>query len=170
MFSGLLDGITITAKSPDGKIECELADGRDIIMDFAPGGYRRYTERELEYQLTRLVAAMWTAHQRAHFAVLSEGAGYPVRGEPSDLGLREREYVERRAQITAESRSQSGRIIVSTTGMTRWDVRIKPDTVREVDEETFLHDAWSAFATMMRQYQQQVAVLQDEIFDLSGRH
>ncbi|MGH3660821.1 MAG: hypothetical protein ACRDT8_23690 [Micromonosporaceae bacterium] len=169
MFSDLLDGTTITAKSPDGKIECELADGRDVVMDFAPGSYHEYTEREMEHQLARLVTAMWVGHRRGHLAVLSERLGYPVRGEPTEMGLREREFANRRAQITAEGRSASGRIVLSTTGMTRWDVRIKPGAIREADEDSFLHDLWSAFLAMMREHQRRVAMLQDEIFDVSGR-
>ncbi|MGH3717092.1 MAG: hypothetical protein ACRDT4_27065 [Micromonosporaceae bacterium] len=168
MFSRLLDGITITAKSPDGKIGCELDNGRDVVMDFAPGSYRRYAEPELGHQLAGLVTTMWVAHRRAHLAVLSERVGYPVRGgEHADLDLRGREFAERRARLEADSRSPSGRIVLRTRGMTRWDVKIKPGTVREVNEETFLQDAWGGFVALMGDHRRKIGRLKDEIFDLS---
>ncbi|MGH3729324.1 MAG: YbaB/EbfC family nucleoid-associated protein [Micromonosporaceae bacterium] len=163
MFSGLLDGMTFTVKSPDQHVTCELADGRDMTMDVAAGRYRRYTERELERQLSGLLTSFWSAHRQAHLMMLSELAGYTVRGGSQGGDRRARDFVEERGAVRVDGKSASGRIALTATGMRNWSVRIKPDTVRTVDEETFLYDFWTAFTAATNDYHRKVAELKREI-------
>ncbi|MGH3728102.1 MAG: hypothetical protein ACRDTU_05035 [Micromonosporaceae bacterium] len=141
LFSGLLDGITITVKSPDGNLECELGDGRNVVMGFASGTYRRYPEAELSSVLTSL----WAGHREAHLAMLREESGCYVRGQGSRVDGSSSRFTDARAEVRAEGRSPSGRVLVATTGLSTWQVRIKEDTVRLVDEDAFLNDVWGAF-------------------------
>jgi hypothetical protein len=167
LFSRLLDGMTFTVKSPDGKVTFELADGRDATMDIAVGAYRRYTEQELEHQLGGLLTSFWSAHRQAHLMMLSELAGYTVRGGSPGDDRRGREFVEERDTVRVEAKSASGRVALTSTGMKRWSARIKPGTVRSLEEEAFLNDFWTAFAAAANDYERKVALLKKEIFGSS---
>lgn len=163
LFSGLLEGMTFSVKSPDGNITFELADGRDASMEIAVGTYRRYTEKQLEGQLGGLLDSFWTAHRQAHLMMLSELAGYTVRGGSPGGDPRSREFVEERAAVRVEGRSTSGCLVLSSTGTRNWQVGIKAATIRSMDEEAFLNDFWSALTAAINDYKRKVAKLRKEI-------
>lgn len=169
LFSELLDGITVTVTSPDGNIECDLTDGRNVVVGFAPGSYRRYQEAELARQLGRVLSSLWVAHRRAHLTVLNESSGCAVRGSGSRIDRSSREFTEARETVRAAGRSESGRIVMSSTGLTRWEVRIRPDTVRQVNEEVFLNDLWTGFLAVMSDYRRQLAEVRRQIFDAASQ-
>jgi len=162
IFSRLLDGISITVKSPDGKIECELSDGRNLIVGFAPGAYRRYSEQDLARQLESVFTSLWEAHRRARLNVVRELAGCDVR-EGTQISRRSREYTAAYRVLKAHGRSQSGNIEVSTEGLTRWSVVIKPNTIRQMGEEAFLSDLWSAFLSVMTDHRRRLMSIRRDI-------
>lgn len=165
MFSALLNGITISVTSPDGNVECELGDGRDVVMGFAAGSYRRYTETELARQLAGVLTSLWAGHRHAHLAILEESSGCEVRGDGSRIDPKNRAFTEARRTARAKGRSTSGRISVSTTGLTAWQVNIQPGTVREMDEDTFLNDLWSACLAVIADHRRRLTELRRDVFD-----
>ncbi|HEY3117807.1 MAG TPA: hypothetical protein VGK54_13770 [Chloroflexota bacterium] len=164
MFSSLLQGMTITVRSPDGKIEWELENANSVTMEFTTGTYRRYTEPALEQQLAGLMKAIWSAHHQARLMVLSEMVGFNVGVERFHNGGRNITFIEERSRLSVQAISKTRCIQLTTTGMATWNVRIKEGTNRRLTEEEFLHDFWGAFLDLMTDYRAKVSSLKREMF------
>ncbi|MGH3662664.1 MAG: hypothetical protein ACRD1T_09640 [Acidimicrobiia bacterium] len=164
IFSDLLDGITITAKSPDGNIECDLVDGRHMEMGFKDGAYKRYSDPALEHQLAGLLTSLWVGHHQARLSVLSEEFDYLPREEHSTADRPSREFAQERKMARAQGRSDSGRITIETVGRSTWSVRVQAGTVSAMDEDGFLQDFWKAFLQTMAEFRHQMAQLKRDKF------
>jgi len=165
MFSTLLDGTTLTVRSPDQKIVWELENGRNVQVWFEDGAYtyRGYTDASLGQQLAGLFKAMWEAHRRAHLTVLSDMVGQTVRDNTAGDG-RDQVFLEERAKVQASGASNSRRVQLRATGMTNWEVNIKQGTNRQLDQEKFLFEVWEAFSSLMSDYRSKMARLKRDIY------
>jgi len=164
MFSNLLEGVSITVKSQDGKITCELSGGNRLAIEFAPGSYRRYSEGDLEHQLSHLLSALWVAHDRENFEALRRATGREFITGKSRLSGRRLEFAEARDRLQSRGVSRSGDIAINVTGAHRWIVKLKPGVVRRLTEEEFLYELWTAFVAADRDRRRNLVLFKREFY------
>ncbi|MGH8882836.1 MAG: hypothetical protein ACRD0P_36765, partial [Stackebrandtia sp.] len=70
-----LNNMVVKVSSPDKQIEAGLRDRDAVTVTFRADSYSRYTERTLEYQLSRLATLLWTGYQRGYNDAVSEVMG-----------------------------------------------------------------------------------------------
>ncbi|MGH3664115.1 MAG: hypothetical protein ACRDTQ_19965 [Micromonosporaceae bacterium] len=165
VFSDLLEGMDIAARSPDGKIQWELRDGKEVNFFFVhEKSYESYTEGGLEYQLTALVHSIWEGHRQAHTAVLREELDHLPEDEYARGDSRDREFYDERSKVCAQGKSGTGRVSVSSTGTTSWDVSIKDGTIAKLTEEQFLYEVWSAIVATRADFGRKMNRLKRNIY------
>lgn len=159
-----LDGLTIRASSPDGNIRSVLEGRTKLRLEFRPDGYRAYTERELEHQLSRLATLTWTSYRRGYTEIVTS-AGLEVVFEPGDeWNSHDREYQKVRLEVEGRGESGDGTVRTRTQALLRWQFKIKDGTVKRLPEADFTRETLSAVRLAIKDYQSQSAELRQKYF------
>lgn len=159
-----LDGLTIQSSSPDGRIRAVLTGRTNLKLEFWPGGYGEYTERDLEHQLSRLATLTWTGYRRGYTEIVT-AAGLEVVLEPGDeWNSRDRRYQEERLEVEGRGESARGSVRTRTLALLRWQFKIKDGTLRAVPEAAFVREALGAVGLAIKDYRSQSTRLRQEYF------
>jgi hypothetical protein len=130
-----LGALRVSASAPGGGIHADLRGYSDVDMYFSSGFYEQTSERELEHRLESLARLLWAAQVRAQSEVRSRLGAHP----PDDPAtVQDQIFAEERERLVAVGRSDDGRITVSVQGMRQWRIQLADDTVRSLDERSFL--------------------------------
>jgi hypothetical protein len=169
-YGELLDRMVITVTSPDGNIRATINNAVHVDVEFLPGAFPRYDERRLGQQLARLGVNTFIGFKRGRaeayrrsYAMSAEEA--ERAGRPSADPRRAR-YEEQLDQLRGEGRSAGGVIHVTTVGMLRWSVEIRPGSIHRLGEERFLAEIHSALDSLLNDRQLKIIMLKAEHFDL----
>jgi hypothetical protein len=161
-----LDRLVFTVHSPDRQISATLSDRDHVDLRFQPGAYRRYDERALAHQLTRLAVAAWVESQRQYRAVFSEATGEPFSGQKLVRGSMRHRYHGDLTALEAEGWSGSGWVGIWTQGLTHWDVMIMPGAIRSLTQDEFAAELAEAVQSLLTSHRWEVYRLRNEHFDL----
>ncbi|HZE39032.1 MAG TPA: hypothetical protein VE172_09510 [Stackebrandtia sp.] len=162
-----LDAMVVRVSSPDGRIAGELRNRDDITVSFPAGGFRRYTERGLEHQLSRLVLRLWTGYRRGFDTALAEALdGNPEKPRRS-WDANQRRFHTAQAETVAEGMSPAECVYLRTAGMRSCDVVVRDGTVNKMDESEFVAELLGAYRAMNRDFRAKMYELRAEHFDAS---
>lgn len=159
VLADLLDALVVTVSSPDGQITAVLRNRRELDVSFVDGGYRKYTERSLEHQLSRLLVSLWNEHRRGCDAALAEALGHPVEKPRESWDTNERRFKAERVETVAEGMSRQKCIFMRTTALMSWDVVVRDGTLIKLDEAEFTADLLSAYRVLYPNYHAKLAEL-----------
>jgi hypothetical protein len=156
-----INGIHVHASAPGGGVHGELRGYAEVEIYFSSGFYGQTSERELERRLEGLARLLWTTRARAYRDVMTEFTAFPDDPEPeSDEDVR---FYEERDQLLAVGRSDDDRIVVSVRGMQQWRVRLADDTLRALDERSFISCLRTAATRMINDQAQQMIQLKGRV-------
>jgi hypothetical protein len=169
-YGELLDRMVITVTSPDGNIRATINNAVHVDVEFLPGAFPRYDEYRLGQQLARLGVNTFIGFKRGRTEAYRRSYGLSAEeaeraGQPSTDPRRLR-YEEELDRLRGEGRSTGGVIHVSTIGMLRWAVEIRPGSIHRLGEERFLAEIHSALDSLLTDRQVKIIMLKAEHFDL----
>ncbi|HIV59008.1 MAG TPA: hypothetical protein H9902_13735 [Candidatus Stackebrandtia faecavium] len=158
-----LDNMVAAANSPDQKISAKVSQRSKITLKFSPGSYETYSQGSLEHQLARLAELTWIKWQRGYEEALHSRN---MRVMKPELAKDEatRKFLENRLDIESFGESDDGFVRVKTRGLRQWKVKIKPDILPELDEETFSRSCMKAVATVIADYNQKNEAYKKELY------
>lgn len=159
-----LERLAVEVRSLDGTITATVRGRYQIQLEFLPGTYARRTEDELAYQLGQLAAVVCARYRREYtemVAVFYDGDDFLDEEAPHDVAFR-----ERLAQMVVIGGSAQRWITIRSRALVRWDVTVADGAVRTLTEEEFLGQANSALADVLADYQSQLIMLTDEMYDI----
>ncbi|MEV5704473.1 hypothetical protein [Actinoallomurus sp. NPDC052274] len=155
--------LTVTATSPDGRINATFGDrGGRIELAFRPGDYRHYSGTSLEQELSRLAMRVMAGYVRAQTKLIDAAVPDVLHDDAIEYGLEDREFRRHLAAIRTAATSPDGRITVVSQALVRWDVRIADGTVGRVSEDAFTAGLLAAFHEVLTRHQAEVRRLKDE--------
>lgn len=159
-----IEALTVRASSPDGAMLGELTNRTRLTLSFDPGWYDQCDESDLERRLGALATRLWAARMRRYWEVLSQDSGERVTGEPRPISPRAVAYRRARDALVAYGESADGRVSVSVEGMRRWTVRVRPGTVRAIDEYGFAAAVGEAAEALIQDQYRRIGALKLEIY------
>ena len=162
--------MVITVTSPDGNIRARINNAVQVDVEFLPGSFPDTTSpgspsnspASASTRSSASNAAGRTAYRRS-YAMTAEEA--ERAGRPSTDPRRVR-YEEQLDRLRGEGRSTDGVIHVTTVGMLRWSVDIRPGAIRRLGEERFLTEFHSALDSLLNDRNLKIIMLKAEHFDL----
>jgi hypothetical protein len=162
--------MVITVTSPDGNIRARIDNAVQVDVEFLPGSFPRYDEPRLARQLARLGVNTFIGFKRGRteayrraYAMSAEEAERAARPSTDPRRVRYEEQLDR---LRGEGRSAGGVIEVTTVGMLRWSVDIRPGSIRRLGEEEFLAEIHSALDSLLNDRNLKIIMLKAEHFDL----
>jgi hypothetical protein len=165
----LLQAMSVTVESPDGRIWARVHDYTHLQVGFYPWTFEQFDEPALAYQLSRLGILTWVAWSRERTELyrrsLNLSAEEAQRAERTDDPHQQRYEAELNA-IEADGVSARGTLRMHTVGMLQWQVDIEPGTLRRLGEQPFLGEIHSAFEALMQDRQRKIIILKGDYFDL----
>jgi hypothetical protein len=155
--------LSVQADSPDGRVRGRVGGRMRVDIRFRGGAYDGYAERDLGHQLGQLASVLFSRYRREYDEVTAVYRDGPPAAyeEPEDVAFR-----QRRAELVVHGRSGSGWIEVSSRALVRWDVVVAAGAVRALTEQAFLAEVDGAAADILRDWQQKVIVLGDQIYGI----
>jgi hypothetical protein len=154
----------VRASTPDGGITAELRDRDEVSLAFREGLYDLCDDGDLERRLAALANLLWVARTREYWRVFGEVTGDYSTGEDKPLTARDADWRTERDALVATGSSAGGRIKVRAIGMRRWEVNIRPGTVRTMDERQFALAAGQAAGELIRDQFAKVAALSHKYY------
>jgi hypothetical protein len=148
-----LDRIHLRVRVPGMEIYGELSDRRRIAISFGQDTYSWMAESRLEQALAmvaRLLSAGWG--QEYHRAMRNSGLEVSY--------LRNDDYEQARAELTATGVSADGLVSISAVNLKDFTVRIPRGTIREVPERTFVASANEAATAFLDDHMAKIRELQ----------
>jgi hypothetical protein len=149
LLTSSIDGLEAASYTPDEQVFAAVHGRTTITVSFAPGYYHRADEATLEWQFARLGKLLF---------------GETVTRESPPEGVRDEEYVRRRAELVATGTSSDGRIVVSVVGMREWAITITPGTCSALSEDAFCRAMGEAATAMMTDQFGQIRALKHEVY------
>lgn len=150
------------ARSPDGRIGAEARGKYQVAVWFAAGAYRSYTEVDLARQLEQLASVVWARYRREYTEIMAAFMNEP----PPELDTDDHLFQQRLEEMTVTGRSADRWITVSSRALVRWEFLISGGALRALDEAGFLTELNSAVTAVLRDYQSQLILLTDQIYDI----
>lgn len=125
--------------SPDGQIIAAVAQGMITGLEFRPDAYDRYSETELQHQLTQLARLAWVSRARARKDALQAamGEGVEIRNRQAESPTERRLWADRDNETV---KAESAYMAIRIKGGTKWHVQIQPGTIQALPEEFFLRE------------------------------
>lgn len=163
-FGELMDRLTVTVRSPDGKIVGHLANRTHVRIEFLADSYYEYDRQSLERQLASLGKLLWVGRRRGSLRALSEVVGYEVTGREERVSDDSKEYDQRLRELELGGQSIDGHIRILCTGWQDWAFEIEDDALEELSEGQFLSELDSAVRDLLTDNAEQVSALKAEIF------
>lgn len=158
-----LDDVRVEASSPDGQIAGILRPPAELSIAFSYNRYHRYTEADLERQLSRLVYQLWTDYRAARPSAVAEATGRPaIEDKAQDPDSRR--YRAERDKATYEGMSKARNVFVRSTGLRKWRFVLREGTLAAMGEAAFTADVASAYYVLMRDFRQKQYRLRDKHF------
>lgn len=150
------------ARSPDGRLGAEARGKYQVAVWFAAGAYPSYTEADLARQLGQLASVVWARYRREYTEIMAAFMNEP----PPDLDSDDHLFQRRLEETTVTGRSADRWITVSSRALVRWEFLISDGAVHALDETRFLTELNSAVTAVLRDYQSQLILLTDQIYDI----
>lgn len=155
--------LRIETSSPDGQIDSVFTPIAQVSISFRGNGYRNYTERGLEHQLSALATRWWVGYREARDDVMTEVTGVrPVREEIADA--RSRRFRAERDSTDCEGMSPRALIHVSGTGLHTWRVVLRDGVLASLDETEFADELAAAYRAAIRDFGLKLNRMQDKYF------
>jgi hypothetical protein len=165
-----LDRMIVTTTSQDRNIQTRISNYTDVEIRFRPGSFDRYTEQRLGEQLSRLGLTSWVAYQRgrsqAYQKALNLSDEELAAAERPSSDPRRRQYEQELNEIKGEGVSATGAVRISTVGMMRWRVDIKPGAIGRLGEQRFVADLHSAVVSLLNNRESKIILLKASYFNL----
>lgn len=159
-----IDAMRVRASTPDGGITAELRDRDQLTFIFREGLYDLCDDGDLERRLALLANLLWVARTREYWRVFGEVTGDYSTGGDKPVSARDADWRTERDELVATGSSADGRIKVRAVGMRRWEVNIRPGTVRALDERQFALAASQAAGELIRDQLAKVAALSHKYY------
>ncbi|MGH8792503.1 MAG: hypothetical protein ACRDXX_07655, partial [Stackebrandtia sp.] len=161
----LLDSLSVSALSPDGRIRARVGGLSQVTVQFRPENYRRYTTQTLEHQLGQLFADLWERHRLGCAEAVGE-VGVTFQRDPGAAAdPRTRDYLRRRRELEVVGASARGYVRVKTIALDDWKLRLRPETVQTLSEEEFLEELLIALRTAIRLHAVEAQALKYDCFE-----
>lgn len=156
-----LDSLRIEATSPDGQITSTFTPIAEVGISFHGNGYRNYTERGLEHQLSAMADRWWIQYRDARRAAVAEATGQPALEQDRWEANARRFHTDREA-LTGEGMSPRHAVFVTGTGLKRWNVVIRDGALAALDEAEFAAELAVAYSASVRDFQLKLNRLRDK--------
>jgi hypothetical protein len=155
--------LSIQAWSPDGGVRGSVRDRLRVEISFAPDAYRRYSEPALGHQLAQLAAVLRARYRREYAATVAayHGTDLVTDDEPRDV-----EFRERTAALVARGDSARGWVSARSRALVGWEVTVADGAVRTLSQAEFLAEVDGAAAAILRDWQNKVILLTDDLYDI----
>ncbi|HJP73807.1 MAG TPA: hypothetical protein VJ914_06045 [Pseudonocardiaceae bacterium] len=154
-----LDRIQLRVRAPGVEIYGALCDRARIAISFGEDTYPWLAESRVEQALAviaRLLSAHWG--RRYHQAIRDSG----LTVLPPEL--RDPDYEQARAELTATGTSADGLVSFSAVNLRDFRVRIPPGTIRAVPEATFVASANEAAGAFVADHLAKIRELKQRHF------
>lgn len=161
IFAERLDNLSIETSSPDGRITSVFTPIAQVDVSFRDDGYRGYTERGLERQLSAMADRWWIQYRDARHAAIAEATGQPAVELDRWKTNARRFHAEREATV-CEGMSPRHAVFVSGTGLKRWNVVIRDGALAALDEAEFAAELAIAYSEAVRDFQRKLNLLRDK--------
>ncbi|MBN1171903.1 MAG: hypothetical protein JXA67_06985 [Micromonosporaceae bacterium] len=156
--------------SPDRCIRALVSNYLDVEVSFRPGALARYREEDLSHQLARLGVLTWVGYHRGRSEAYRRSRGLSAE----ELAAAERPsadpqrvaYDKALNAIEGRGVSSGDAIGIRTVGMMQWWVDVRPGSIRQLGEKTFLAEIHSAITSLLHDREMKIVVLKAEHFDL----
>jgi hypothetical protein len=154
--------LSVNTRSPDGGLEAAVHGRRELRIAFAGDAYQGYRAAELARQLESLAAVLWSRYRRRYLHIV---ASWDDEEEttPTDA---DREFQRRLEQLEVSGVSPHGWVSVRSRALVSWHVQITDEPVGSLAEQEFLAELQSAVTAVLADYDAQVILLTDEIYDI----
>jgi hypothetical protein len=159
-----LAALTVSVRSPDGRIEARSMAENLAEVTFSPGAYERYTEPDLEHQLARTATLLYVGHDRAVQQAMEE-AGLRRATEPSRArDDAQRRYLEAARRISVIGSGSRELVSFETAGMASWQCRIAAGALQRVPEWEFIAEVTEAARDVLQRNRLEKGMLKNEFF------
>ena len=158
-----VDGMRVRVTTADGGITAELHDRDQLALTFREGLYPLFDDGELERRLATVATQLWAARTREYWRIFGDVTGDYSTGEDKPVTARDTEWRAERDELEATGSSADGRVTVRVAGLRRWQVTLRPGTVRALDEGQFALAVGEAAGGVIRDQFTKLA-------ELSGKH
>ena len=159
-----LEGLTVTAVSPDGRITARVSKRSSLSLKFQDGSYQQYSTESLEHQLSRTATTLWVEWQRGYAETMKRLDLRPLTKELAVDEATRRFFIER-VDITGHGMSGGKVVQAKTRGLKEWEFRIKPGSLAALPEQEFIGEALSAGAKARNAYMAKLETLKRRLFD-----
>lgn len=157
--------LRVTASSPDGRFGMVHDERTGLELRFHDGGYRDYTERGLEPQLSRTLGRLRAAYWREFDAALAAALGGPFERVTVEADSQRRRFQTERDATVAKGMSTEGYVYVRHTCGSDWHAVVRDGALARLDEQRFGAEVASAYRASWLDFDEKSAVLRAKHFD-----